>query len=116
MKTKLLLLPLLTLASLGAELPATPEKVKQEHGYASFGLGPAPIPLPIFGLGYRMQNNHDGADFFFQASSLICSTVLKANAYYLHFFKPSYTERDSRIGFWRLVHRAGTCFWKTISQ
>lgn len=92
MKTKLLLIPLLALSSLEAEEAIEPQTIKQEHGYASFGLGPAPIPLPIFSLGYRMQNGHHGADVSLQAATIVSYTALKANAYYLHYFKPSYAS------------------------
>ncbi len=94
MKTKLILLPLLALTALSAEEPqetAAPT-VKQEHGYVSFGLGPAPIPLPIFSGGYRMQSGHHGADASLQVSTVVSWTLLKANGYYLHYFNPCATS------------------------
>lgn len=39
-----------------------------------------------------MQNGHHGADVSLQATSLGCWTLVKTNALYLHYFKPSYTS------------------------
>ena len=66
--------------------------IHQQFGYASMGLGPFPIPLPVFGLGYRTQTGHHGIDLSLQTSTVVIATAVKANILYLHYFKPSYTS------------------------
>ena len=54
----------------------------------SIGLGPAPIPLPNFGLGYRAQSGHNGVDVSLNAMTVVAVTQLKATALYQYYFKP----------------------------
>ena len=36
--------------------------VEASFGYISLGLGPFPIPMPLFGIGGRYQKGHHGFD------------------------------------------------------
>ena len=72
MKTKFLCALLLT--SFGfAQEPVIEEKkeIAQNFGYMSLGLGPLPVPLPVFGLGYQAQVNRHGVDVSLQALTVV---------------------------------------------
>src|SRR6516162_5913296 len=88
---KLIALGLFITSLAFADAPDQPEieTVKSSHAYVSLGLGPFPIPMPIFGIGGRFQNGHHGADISLQGISFGSGfTVLKENVDYLHYFKP----------------------------
>jgi hypothetical protein len=71
------------------EAKVAPSTVEASHGYLSLGLGPFPIPMPIFGIGGRFQKGHHGFDVSVQATTVISLTVVKENFLYLHYFKPN---------------------------
>lgn len=92
MKKKLLLLPLLAFSSLFANdssTPKAPESVEQQYGFVSAGLGPFPIPLPMFTGGYRVQSGHHGAEASVQVATIVEATTVKTNLLYMHYFKPN---------------------------
>lgn len=63
--------------------------VKASYGYVSLGLGPFPIPMPLFGVGGRFQNGHHGFDGSIQFISFGRGfTLAKENLDYLYYFKP----------------------------
>ena len=65
------------------------ETVSGQDLYLSLGLGPFPIPMPLFGIGTRFQQGHHGADLSLQG--ITCGrrfSVLKENIDYLYYFKP----------------------------
>jgi len=65
------------------------EDVISSKGYVSLGLGPFPLPLPLFGIGGRYQNNHHGFDGSVQFISFGKDfTLARENFDYLYFFKP----------------------------
>ena len=64
--------------------------VESSYGYASLGVRPLPIPIPLFGLGWRYQNGHHGFDGSLQFVSFGKSlTLTKENLDYLYYFKPN---------------------------
>jgi hypothetical protein len=63
-------------------------KVNDSYFYGSFNLGPAPLPLPGFGLGYRVQNDHFGLDTHVQLTSVVVVNFLKVQSQALFYFKP----------------------------
>lgn len=86
------LLSLLLTTSLFSNNDDLKDKAKTEvhdsYFYGSFNLGPAPLPLPGFGLGYRVQNNHFGLDTHTQLSSAIVASLLKVESQALFYFNP----------------------------
>lgn len=97
MKTKLFLICSALFGSVIAAEPEgpfvlsekIPEQLEQQFGYFSLGVGPLPIPLPVFALGYRTQIGHHGFDGSFQVTTVIEATQLKTNLLYHYYFKPS---------------------------
>jgi hypothetical protein len=88
---KLMTLGLLatTLAFADSAPAAEAEPVKASHPYISLGLGPFPIPMPLFGVGGRFQSGHHGADISLQGITFGRGfSVLKENVDYLYYFKP----------------------------
>jgi len=73
---------------LTSSLP-TNEPIKQQFGYVSAGLGPMPIPLPVFAGGYRSQLGNQGLDVSLQVSTVVTATQVKTNVLYLRYPKPS---------------------------
>ncbi|HEX2580014.1 MAG TPA: hypothetical protein VHK67_06415 [Rhabdochlamydiaceae bacterium] len=64
--------------------------VEASYGYVSLGVGPLPIPMPLFGLGWRYQNGHHGFDGSLQFISFGKSlTIAKENFDYLYYFTPN---------------------------
>lgn len=66
-----------------------PLNVTNSIGYFSIGVGPLPLLLPNFGLGYRFQRNHQGADISLQVATIVTITQVKANLIYDYYFKPN---------------------------
>ncbi len=100
MKTTSILLALSTIlfgSAFAAEIeqPGTPVQqpinsdVQMAFPYVSLGLGPAPIPLPIFGAGYRFQQGHHGFDTSVNVATVYFATAVKASALYHYYFKPN---------------------------
>ena len=87
---KLLAIIVLSVTAMGglSAQEETPEKVKDYFGYVDLGVGPAPIPLPIFGLGHRAQNGTFGFDMNLRVSTVVALTQVKANMLFLHYFNP----------------------------
>jgi hypothetical protein len=77
-----------TIVSLQAAEEA-PKPIYDHSGYIDIGLGPFPIPIPVFGLGQRIQWNHHGMDLHMLVSTIVAVTEVKGTAMYLHYFKPS---------------------------
>jgi hypothetical protein len=70
------------------EIEAAP--VETSCGYVSLGLGPFPLPLPLFGVGGRYQKGHHGFDGSIQFISFGNGlTLVKENLDYVHYFKPN---------------------------
>lgn len=66
------------------------QDVTQSMGYVSIGVGPLPIPLPVFAGGYRFQDNHWGADFPLQVISVgSYATHVQASAIAHYYPKPN---------------------------
>lgn len=63
--------------------------VTSSIGYFSIGVGPLPVPLPNFGLGYRFQRNHHGFDLSLQAATIVAVTQAKVSLLYDYYFKPN---------------------------
>lgn len=85
------LLILSTLVS-GAESPKDIEETKrceEAFAYGSIGLGPMPIPLPLFGIGYRNQIDKNASDFSLQILPLGRAMVTQINLLYLHYPHPN---------------------------
>ncbi len=69
---------------------AEEEPVKSSSAYVSLGLGPFPVPMPLFGIGGRFQEGHHGADISLQGVSFGRGfSILKENVDYLYYFKPN---------------------------
>jgi hypothetical protein len=78
-----------TMTSLQAAEQEAPKPVYDHSGYFDVGLGPFPIPLPVFGIGQRMQWDHHGMDLHLLVSTIVAITEVKGTAMYLYYFKPS---------------------------
>ena len=89
MKTKLLSFWALIGCVSAQEAVAVKEPVRQQFGYVELGVGPLPIPLPVFGIGYRSQWNHHGVDVSGQVATVVSATAVQANVLYHYYFKPS---------------------------
>ena len=63
--------------------------VTHSMGYMQLGLGPAPFPLPVFGVGFRAQKDHNGIDASLQISTIVFLTQVKASTLYHYYFTPS---------------------------
>jgi hypothetical protein len=89
MKTKLLI-ALSSLSSLFASEPVVQNipPVEDHFTYFSIGVGPLPVLLPVFGLGYRSQWDHHGLDVSASASTIVFATQVKLSALYNYYFKP----------------------------
>lgn len=74
---------------LNADEPKKPTPIHDRSGYVDLGLGPFPLPLPVFGVGYREQWNHHGLDNHLQVATIVQATVLKGSTHYLYYFKPN---------------------------
>ncbi len=93
-----------------------PKKVEQQFGYASLGLGPFPLPLPAFGIGYRTQKNHHGFDLSLQAATVVAATELKVAALYHYYWKPCLLSQSYvGIGAAPAVVLGGGCHLAAIS-
>ncbi|MBS0614966.1 MAG: hypothetical protein JSR58_00250 [Verrucomicrobia bacterium] len=87
---KMIKLGLATLLMAGALLgEEATAPVTSSKGYLDIGLGPCPVPLPNFGIGYRGQQNHNGFDFSLNAATVVHATQIKGAALYQYFFKPN---------------------------
>lgn len=76
-----------------AETTTDIEPIRNDYGYAGFGLGPFPLIVPVFSAGYRTQHGHHGADVFGSVSTLVFVTQLKAAAQYLYYFQPDLSSQ-----------------------
>ena len=63
--------------------------VAQGNAFFSLGVGPLPIPLPAFGLGYRAQQGHFGSEISGQVTTVVYATQLKGNLLVHYYPKPS---------------------------
>lgn len=57
--------------------------------YLQMGVGPLPLPVPNFGVGYRCQHGHHGYDLSLQVATVVSITGVKGNALYHYYFKPN---------------------------
>ncbi len=93
MKTKwtasLLIALIAPLLHLQANDAKTATEIHDRSGYVDLGLGPFPLPLPVFGVGYREQWNHHGLDTHLQLATVVHATVLKGSMHYLYYLKPN---------------------------
>jgi hypothetical protein len=67
--------------------------VTKQYPYVSLGVGPLPIPLPVFAIGYTGQKNHHGYDVNLTLATMVEITALKQNFLYRHYFNPSYESQ-----------------------
>jgi hypothetical protein len=65
------------------------EKVEDFYGYSTFNLGPAPIPLPGFGIGLRSQNHKLGYDAHLQLTTVGYLSQLKWQNSALFYITPN---------------------------
>jgi hypothetical protein len=82
-----ILLATATLCASETEQPAEP--VRHSMGYVDLGVGPLPIPLPSFGLGYRLQRGHHGFDASERVTTVVHFTEWKTSLLYHHYFHPN---------------------------
>jgi hypothetical protein len=77
--------------TLSTTLSAAEEQppVTNQYGYLSLGLGPAPVPLPQFGCGYRFQKGSNGFDANLLVTTVIQVTALKLGVDYLYYINPN---------------------------
>jgi hypothetical protein len=81
------LLLIMACLSLGS-LSARPIYPAYSSVYGELGLGPFPLPLPVFGVGYREQMGHHGWDLSLKASTVVCATHLKGSLIHHYYFNP----------------------------
>lgn len=82
---KVILIVLAVTGLLSKPLMALPSM----HGvYGELGLGPFPLPIPVFGVGLREQQGHHGFDISLKASTVVSCTHLKTSLLYHYYFKP----------------------------
>lgn len=81
--------------ALCTSLTAQEEKpsVKDSYGYVDLGAGPAPVPLPIFGIGYRFQSNEHGFNVSLRSSTVVIYTNVKCGVHYFHYFNPNIDQQ-----------------------
>lgn len=88
----IILLAGLTLGSNSLFSEETPSKktevVRDSFGYVDIGIGPLPLLVPSFAVGYRTQKDHHGADISTYVSTVVALTQFKTSALYLYYFKP----------------------------
>lgn len=63
--------------------------IQSSLSYFDIGVGPLPIPIPNFGVGHRIQDNHHGADFSLKAATIVYVTQVKVNGLYHYYFTPN---------------------------
>ncbi len=63
--------------------------VGDSFGYVSLGVGPLPILVPNFALGYRTQWDHHGQDISLSLNTVYYATQLKAAWLYHYYFTPN---------------------------
>lgn len=88
--------------------PCTPcceGKMKDSYPYLSIGIGPLPILLPNFNIGWRHQCEHFGVDVGINAATALVATQLKGYANWLYYFNPSlcsqtYCGLGASVGGW----------------
>lgn len=64
------------------------EPVEESFGYVHMGLGPAPLPLPDFGIGFRKQSHNWGYDVVFELWTIYALTSLKLTPSVLYYSRP----------------------------
>ncbi len=94
MKRLLMIFGLLTSFVLSAEEVATVSQtekncVRSSNVYTSIGVGPLPILLPVFGVGYRASWNHHGFDTSAQVATIGKVTGLRWNLLYSFIVHPN---------------------------
>ena len=57
--------------------------------YGEVGLGPFPIPLPVFGVGYRTQAGHHGWDLSLKGATIVHATTIKGSLVRNYYFRPN---------------------------
>lgn len=87
-KLLLILASLLCVGPLSAKTYPTPIYPAYGTTYGELGLGPFPLPVPVFGLGYREQIGHHGWDLSLKVSTVVCATHLKGSLIHHYYFKP----------------------------
>ncbi|MEI6242775.1 MAG: hypothetical protein WCP39_05150 [Chlamydiota bacterium] len=85
---------ILTMIALGlgfssgfAEKPATTTQTNTQESlfYGDLGVGPLPLLVPSFGIGYRHQKNHWGGDVALDVSTIYYATTLKITPAFLYY-------------------------------
>lgn len=87
MKYILILLAIITGTAFANE--SVKENPTSQFPYVSLGIGPAPVPLPVFGVGYRAQWGHHGVNALVNASTVYYITGVKGSVLYNYYFKPN---------------------------
>jgi hypothetical protein len=62
---------------------------RESNTYASIGVGPLPILLPVFGIGHRESWNHHGFDTSLQVATIVSITALRYNLLYSYIVHPN---------------------------
>jgi hypothetical protein len=57
--------------------------------YASIGVGPLPVLLPVFGIGFRENWNHHGFDVSAQVATIVKATGVRMNLLYSYVIHPN---------------------------
>lgn len=65
------------------------EGVDSTIGYFETGIGPFPLPLPEFGLGFRRQVDKHGFDGSFRVSTIVVLTQVNGSLMYQYYPKPN---------------------------
>ncbi|MEN9343410.1 MAG: hypothetical protein RLZZ453_197 [Chlamydiota bacterium] len=71
--------------------------IEKQYGYVDIGVGPAPLPAAIVGLGYRGQRNHHGYDVSLQGNTMFIVSEVRLNFLY-HYYPSPNLESQWYIG------------------
>lgn len=80
-------------AQAGEECECHCGEVVDHFAYGALGVGPLPLPIPVFGLGYRAQSGHMGVDTGIQVSTLGYVTQLKTRLLWQYYPRPHFVSQ-----------------------
>ncbi len=94
---KRIFLILFCIVALYGEESKPQKKVTDQFVYLDLGLGPVPIIIPQFGMGYRLQSGSSGLNVGIRGSSIVEASEVKLNTNYLYYIHPN-REKQNYIG------------------